>query len=333
MMGHRQVEQAALFYEFSLERHVPADHLLRSIDRFVELGELRQELAGFYSTMGRPSIDPELMVRMLIVGYCMGIRSERRLCEEVHLNLAYRWFCRLGLNGCVPDHSTFSKNRHGRFRQSDLLRRVFETVMQRCIREVLVGGEAFAIDASLIKADANRQKGIEGEKGLPPEATGRAAKEYLAVLDDAAFGAASEVTPKFISPADPAARWTGAHGGQAFFAYSTNYLIDVENAIIVDVEATTAIRQAEVLAAKRMIERSMERFDLYPAKLMGDSAYGSADMLGWLVHKHGIEPHVTGFAKSARKHETFSPEAFTYDHERDIYICPGGRMLATTGTH
>ena len=300
MMGHRQVEQAALFYEFSLERHVPQDHLLRSIDRFVELGDLRRELAAFYSPMGRPSIDPELMIRMLIVGYCLGIRSERRLCEEVHLNLAYRWFCRLGLDGLVPDHSTFSKNRHGRFRDSDLLRRVFETVLRRCVREGLVGGEAFAVDASLIKADANRQKGIEGEKGLLPEASGRAIEEYLAVLDDAAFGAATDVVPKFVSPADPAARWTGAHGGQAFFAYSTNYLIDVDHGIIVDVEATTAIRQAEVLAAKRMIERSMERFDLYPARLLGDSAYGSAEMLGWLVDKHGIEPHVTVFDKSAR---------------------------------
>ena len=332
MMGHRRVEQAALFYEFSLEKHVPPDHLLRSIDRFVELGEVRRELAPFYSAMGRPSIDPELMVRMLIIGYCFGIRSERRLCVEVHLNLAYRWFCRLGLDGQVPDHSTFSKNRHGRFRQSDLLRRVFETVLGRCIQEGLVGGEGFAIDASLIRADANRQKGIEGKKGLPPDAGGRAVEEYLAVLDDAAFAAATEVPPKFVSPADPAARWTGAHGGQAYFAYSTNYLIDVEHAIIVDVEATTAIRQAEVLAAKRMIERSMDRFDLYPARLMGDSAYGSAEMLGWLVYEHGIEPHVTVFDKSARKDGSFSRDDFTYDHERDVYYCPGGKMLATTGT-
>ena len=332
MMGHRQVEQAALFYEFSLERHVPADHLLRSIDRFVELGELRRELAPFYSAIGRPSVDPELMIRMLIVGYCSGIRSERRLCEEVHLNLAYRWFCRLGLDGDVPDHSTFSKNRHGRFRQSDLLRRVFETVLRRCIHEGLVGGENFAVDASLIKADANRQKGIEGEKWLAPQAAGHAVDEYLAVLDDVAFGAATEVVPKFISPADPAARWTGAHGGQAFFAYATNYLIDTDHAIIVDVEATTAIRQAEVLAAKRMIERAMERFDLYPARLMGDSAYGSAEMLGWLVDQHGIEPHVTVFDKSARKDGTFSREDFRYDHERDVYFCPGGKTLTTTGT-
>ena len=332
MMGHRQVEQAALFYEFSLERHIPADHWLRSIDRFVDLQGIRQELTPFYSCIGRPSIDPELMIRMLLIGYCFGIRSERRLCEEVHLNLAYRWFCRLGLEGAVPDHSTFSKNRHGRFRQSDLLRRVFETVLQRCMREGLVGGEAFAVDASLIRAEANRQKGIEGEKGLPAEATGRAVEEYLAVLDDAAFGAATEVTPKFISPADPAARWTGAHGGQAFFGYSTNYLIDAENAIIVDVEATTAIRQAEVLAAKRMIERSMDRFDLYPAKLMGDSAYGSAEMIGWLVYEHGIEPHVTVFDKSTRTDGTFSRDDFTYDHASDVYVCPGGKLLTTTGS-
>jgi transposase len=332
MMGHRQFEQTALFYEFSLERHVPSGHLLRSIDRFVALGELRRELAPFYSAIGRPSIDPELMIRMLIIGYCFGIRSERRLCEEVHLNLAYRWFCRLGLDGDVPDHSTFSKNRHGRFRDSDLLRRLFETVLRRCMDEGLVGGENFAIDASLIKADANRQKGVEGEKGLAPEAAGHAIDEYLAVLDDAAFGAATEVTPKFISLADPAARWTGAHGGQAFFAYSTNYLIDVEHAIIVDVEATTAIRQAEVLAAKRMIERAKERFDLYPKRLLGDSAYGSAEMLGWLVHEHGIEPHVTVFDKSARRDGTFSREDFHYDPAGEVYVCPGGKTLTTTGT-
>lgn len=332
MMGHRQVEQASLFYEFSLDRHIPADHLLRSIDRFVDLQEIRQSLVPFYSSIGRPSIDPELMIRMLLVGYCSGIRSERRLCEEVHLNLAYRWFCHLGLNGEVPDHSTFSKNRHGRFRDSDLLRRLFEGTLRRCIDEGLVGGEGFAVDASLIRADANRQKGIEGEKGLPPQAASRAVDEYLAVLDDAAFGAATEVVPKFVSPADPAARWTGAHGGQAFFAYSTNYLIDVKNAIIVDVEPTTAIRQAEVLAAKRMIERTAKSFALHPSKLLGDSAYGSADMLGWLVDEQGIEPHVTVFDKSARKDGTFAREDFSYDPASDVYICPGGKTLTTTGT-
>jgi len=327
MMGEPRRQQEDLFYEFSLERHVPETHLLRSIDRFVELGGMRRELAPFYSETGRPSIDPELLIRMLIVGYCFGIRSERRLCEEVHLNLAYRWFCRLGLDGDVPDHSTFSKNRHGRFRDSNLLRRLFETVLQRCIDEGLVGGEGFAVDASLIQADASDRTRVEGAAGLPPEAAGRAVQEYLTVLDDAAFGAASEVTPKFIAPADPATRWTAAHRGPAFFAYSTNYLIDVENAIIVDVEATTAIRQAEILAAKRMIERSTDRFDLYPARLIGDTAYGSAEMLNWLVNDRGIEPHIPVFDKSKRTDGTFSREDFAYDHANDTYRCPAGKIL------
>jgi transposase len=332
MMGERRVDQGALFFEFSLERHVPPDHLLRAIDRFVDLSELRAHLAPFYSETGRPSIDPELLIRMLLVGYCHGIRSERRLCEEVHLNLAYRWFCRLGLDGAVPDHSTFSKNRHGRFRDSDLLRYLFEAVLRRCMAEGLVGGEGFAVDASLIKADANRQKGMEGSKGLPPEIASRAIDEYLAVLDDAAFGAATEVTPKYLSPADPAARWTGAHGGPAFFAYSTNYLIDLDNAIIVDVEASTAIRQAEVTATKTMIDRVDRRFGLYPEKLAADSAYGSAEMLNWLVEERGIEPHIPVFDKSQRSDNTFSRSDFTYDHEGDVYFCRGGKMLTTKGT-
>jgi transposase len=332
MMGERRFEQAALFYEFSLEGHVPAGHLLRSVDRFVELGDVRAHLAPFYSATGRPSVDPELMIRMLIVGYCFGIRSERRLCEEVHLNLAYRWFCKLGLQGEVPDHSTFSKNRHGRFRDSDLLRHIFETVVRRCMAEGLVGGEGFAVDASLIKADANRQRGVEGSQGLPPQISSRAIDEYLAVLDDAAFGGASEVAPKFLSPSDPAARWTSAHGGLAFFAYSDNYLIDLDHAVIVDVEASTAIRQAEVTASKTMIERTQECFGLYPERLAADTAYGSAEMLGWLVHERGIEPHIPVFDKSSRKDGTFSRDDFRYDHQGDVYFCPGGKMLTCKGT-
>jgi transposase len=330
MMGERTVMQEALFYEFSIEHHVPADHLLRSIDRFVDLSGLRSHLRAFYSEIGRPSIDPELMVRMLIVGYCFGIRSERRLCEEVHLNLAYRWFCRLGLEGDVPDHSTFSKNRHGRFRDSDLLRELFETTVRRCIEEGLVGGEGFAVDASLIRADANKQRSAEGSEPVDWKAmaeTRRSVQEYIDTLDDAAWGAASEVKPKFVSRSDPAAQWTGAMKGHAFFAYATNYLIDMDHAVIVDVEASRAIRQAEVGAARTMIERTQDRFGLYPERLAADSAYGSADMLAWLVHERGIEPHIPVFDKSQRRDGTFSRDDFTYDHKRDCYICPAGKEL------
>jgi len=330
MMGERTVMQEALFYEFSLERHMPSSHLLRSIDRFVDLSEIRSHLRPYYSEMGRPSIDPELMIRMLIIGYCFGIRSERCLCEEVHLNLAYRWFCRLGLEGDVPDHSTFSNNRHGRFRDSDLFRELFEATVRRCIEEGLVGGEGFATDASLIKADANKQRSAEQSEIVDWGAmatTRRSVREYLDTLDDAAWGAASEVKPKFISRSDPAAQWTGALKGHAFFAYATNYLIDLDHAVIVDVEASRAIRQAEVGAARTMIERTRDRFGLYPARLAADSAYGSAEMLGWLVYEQGIEPHIPVFDKSGRDDGTFERAAFTYDHQADVYLCPAGKQL------
>ncbi|MFL1877250.1 transposase, partial [Hansschlegelia beijingensis] len=276
------------------------------------------------------SIDPELLIRMLLVGYCSGVRSERRLCEEVHLNLAYRWFCRLGLDGAVPDHSTFSKNRHGRFRESDLLRKLFETVVGRCMTEGLVGGEGFAVDASLIRADANRRRSADGADEVDWEelaASRRSVREYLDTLDDAAWGAASPTTPKFVSRSDPAAQWTGAHKGHAFFAYATNYLIDLDHAVIVDVEATRAIRQAEVGAARTMIDRTQERFGLWPERLAADSAYGAAETLAWLVHERGIEPHIPVFDKSARTDGTFSRSDFPYDHARDLYTCPAGKEL------
>ncbi len=276
MMGERTVMQEALFYRFSLEDHVPADHLLRSIDRFVDLGGLREHLRPYYSEMGRPSIDPELMIRMLIVGYCMGIRSERRLCEEVHLNLAYRWFCRLGLEGAVPDHSTFSKNRHGRFRDSDLLRELFEMTVSRCMAEGLVGGEGFAVDASLIRADVYRRRSVPGDEGLPTDVTGRAVREYLEVLDDAAFGGSTPVQPKRIALTDPAARWTAATRERAFYSYSTNYLIDLDHAVIVDVEATTSVRQAEVTAQRRMIDRTQGRFGCEPGLAGGRERHRAA---------------------------------------------------------
>ena len=326
MMGERTVMQEKLFFGFSLERHVPADHMLRRIDRFVDLSGVRAELAAHYSDVGRPSIDPELMIRMLLVGYCVGIRSERRLCDEVHLNLAYRWFCRLDLEAAVPDHSTFSKNRHGRFRDSDLMRKIFELVLARCMAEGLVGGEGFAVDASQITADAHRQHGVKTSEDLQP-ASSRAVTEYLAVLDDAAFGAATPVEPKQLSPTDPAARWTAAKGGPAVYAYADNYLIDLKHAVIVDVEATTAVRQAEVGAARTMIDRTAERFGITPERLAADTGYGSAEMLAWLVDEREIAPHIPVFDKSERKDGTFSRGDFTYDAEADTYECPAGKTL------
>jgi transposase len=327
MMGQQAGGQDQLFYAFNLEAHVPADHLLRGIDWFLDLSELRRHLASFYSHTGRPSIDPELMIRMLLIGYCFGIRSERRLCDEVHLNLAYRWFCRLGLEDGVPNHSSFSKNRHGRFRESGAFRHVFESVVQRCMAEGLVGGEGFAVDASVIKADANRTRGISGPVAQQnPEQVTRAVTEYLAALEEDGVS-----IPKNVSLTDPAARWTAAPGGPAFYAYSTNYLVDVDAGIIVDVEATTALRTDEVESARSMLERVEERFGLKPERLIGDTAYGTGPMLGWLVEQKQIEPHIPVWDKSERHDGTLSRTDFTFDATQDRYDCPAGKHLTTTG--
>src|SRR4030081_405753 len=225
MMGERSGSQGRFFYRFNLEDVVPADHLLRKIDKVLDLSSLRSQLAPHYSHTGRPSIDPELMIRMLLIGYCYGIRSERRLCEEVQLNLAYRWFCKLGLESDVPDHSTFSKNRHGRFRDADILRRVFETTVQTFMDAGLVGGEGFAADASIIRADANRQNNIPGGDdhdwtgGTGGEGPSRPVREYLAALDQDA------APPKEISLSDPASRLTAAVGRAALLRWRAKYLI------------------------------------------------------------------------------------------------------------
>ncbi len=297
-MGERTVLQEALFYGFSLERHVPSDHMLRSIDRFVDLSDVRTHLEPYYSAIGRPSIDPELMIRMLLVGYCFGIRSERRLCDEVHLNLAYRWFCRLGLDSAVPDHSTFSKNRHGRFRDSDLLRQAVRDRGRTLHGGRAGGGEGFAVDASVIAADANRQRGVAGTGDVEPEPRRPPIGEGVSGRARMRLRSAGQrrYEPKFVSPTDPAARWTAASGGPAFYAYADNYLIDLKHAVIMDVEATTAVRQAEVGATKTMIDAHCEDCSrLKPERLAADTAYGSAEMLAWLVdeqHDRAAHPGV-----------------------------------------
>ena len=324
MMGQQGPAQEQLFYTFSLESHVPADHLLRRIDCVLDLTDLRQHLAPHYSHTGRPSIDPELMIRMLIVGYCFGIRSERRLCEEVHLNLAYRWFCRLGLERPVPEHSTFSKNRHGRFRDSGAFRWLFDEVLRRCMAAGLVKGEGFAVDASVVAADARGQRSVPGTASVDwndKRLRTRAVREYLAALDE------SQAPPKNVSLTDPQARWTCAPGGPAFFAYSTNYLIDVEHGVIVDVEATPANRSEEVESTKRMIDRVEATFALKPERLIGDMAYGSAPMLAWLVEDKDIEPHVPVWDKTQRTDGSLSRSDFIWDEKADEYRCPQGQPL------
>ncbi|TCG03859.1 IS5 family transposase [Paraburkholderia steynii] len=337
MTGQRSGDQERLFYAFNLDDHVPKGHLLRGIDHFFDAGDLRKHMASFYSHTGRPSVDPELMIRKLIVGYCFGIRSERRLCEAVHLDLAYRWFCRLGLEDAVPVHSTFSENRHGRFRDSDMLRHVFESVVRCCMNESLVGGEGFAIDASVMKADADRTRGMAGTETIDwnrGEGPSRAVREYLATLNENdtdawAVEAWQEpaTQPKNISLTDPAARWTAALGGPAFYVNSINYLIDLHAGIIMDVEATPAYRIQEVDSTRSMIDRVEQRFRLKPQRVVGDTAYGAASMLAWMINDKAIEPHVPVWDKGTRADETFSNSDFQWLEQSNEYRCPAGHAL------
>ena len=334
MMGQAVDQQDRLFYEFNLEERVPANHLLRRIDAVLDLSWLRAELKPYYSHTGCPSIDPELMIRMLLVGYCYSIRSERRLCQEVELNLAYRWFCRLGLEDKVPNHSTFSVNRHGRFREADVLRQVFESVVCHCMAAGLVGGEGFAVDASVIEADASRFQRIEGAKidWSEQQLARHAIKEYVTALETENSPLNPDKLPKALSPSDPAAAWTTRGRNKVMFGYSLNYLIDMEGTVIVDVEATPTRISKEVDAAETMLQRTEERFALKPERIAGDVAYGTGEMLGWLV-AHDIDPHIPVWDRSevAAKGK-FARGDFSYDKERDLYVCPGGKELKTSGT-
>jgi transposase len=333
MMGRQTGDQSRLFYAFNLDEVIPDRHLLRRINPIVTsvLAELRGKLKAFYSEIGRPSIDPELMLRMLIVGYCYGIRYERKLCEEVELHLAYRWFCRLDLEDKVPDHSTFSVNRHGRFRDSDILRQLFEAVARACMDAGLIKGEGFAVDASVMEADASRYHGKAPDEidWSAPERQTRAVSEFLAGLDDEDPNA-DRTPPRVISPADPCSAWTAKANKRVQFGYGLNYLIDIENAVIVDVEATPARTYDEVKATKTMIERTERRLGLKPERLLADTAYGTGKFLGWLVGA-GITPHIPVWEKAKRDDGTFSRSDFTFDKQKNEYRCPNGKALRTTG--
>ena len=335
MMGRQSGDQASLFYEFRLDDRIPKDHLLRRIEGFRTpvLGEEREQLTSYYSEIGRPSIDPELMIRGLIVGYCYGLCSERRLTQEVELHLAYRWFCRLDLDDRIPHHSTFSENRLHRFRESDVFRHIFERVVAACMAAGLVKGEGFAVDASVMEANASRYHGKasgEIEWALPERQT-RAVKEYLAVLEAEIKPNPDRQPPKVISPNDPCSAWTAKANKQVQFGYGLNYLIDIENAVIIDVEPTPARTYDEVEATKTMLDRTERRLRLKPKRLAADKAYGTGRFLGWPVGRR-IAPHIPVRDASERDDGTFARSDFRWDRRRSVYVCPNNKVLHTTGT-
>ena len=333
MMGRVEPGQERLFYSFRLEDQVPPNHLVRKLDAVLDFDPIREQLAPFYSETGRPSVDPELMIRMLLLGYCYSIRSERKLCEEVRFNLAYKWFCGLGLEASVPDHSTFSKNRHGRFRESDTFRLVFESVVATCMKVGLVGGEGFAIDASVIEANASRYQRVEGSEidWTAEQRAQRPVREYLAALDTENSPLNPDQEPKALSPSDPAAAWTTRGRHKVQFAYSDNNLIDLLNGVIVDVEATPTRISKEVDATETMLDRVRERFGLDPERIAADVAYGTGELLGKLVERD-ILPHIPVWDRSGAAAEgRFTRADFRFDKDRNVYVCPNGKELRTSG--
>lgn len=346
MMGRREAGQGRFFYAFDLEDVVPADHLVRKVASVLDLGWVHAELASYYSHTGRPSVDPELLIRMLIVGYVFAIRSERQLCDEVRVNLAYRWFCGLSIEDRVPNHSAFSRARRERFRDGDVVRRVFEGVVATSIARGLVGGGAFSVDASLIAADVDKEKRVSGDPSAdrPTSAAARhAVDRYLAALDavrgDDDAGDDDHRAPgagrrskraKQISLTDPQASWINRKRTGPFFAYDANYLIDNEHGIIVDAQASRANRTDEIAAARAMVGRVARRFGLKPARLAGDTAYGAARLLKWLWDR-GITPHVPVWDKSKQTAGRFTRDDFVFDRKRNVYICPAGAELRHSG--
>jgi transposase len=338
MMGRLESSQDRFFYNFCLDDVVPADHLVCRIDAVLDLSWLHEELEPYYSHTGRPSIDPELMIRMLIIGYVFVIRSERQLCSDVQVNLAYRWFCRLGLEDTVPDHSAFSRARHERFRESDIFRLVFETVVGVCIQEGLVGGQSLSVDASYIKADVDQIKRVPGDEPINwpnDQEASRAITEYLDALDqdvpDEHKGSKRAKPPKAISLTDPQATWaTKKQKVRPVFVYDANYLIDNKLGVIVGAEGTRANRIDENQVCVSMLKRVISRFGLKPKRLAADTAYGSSKTLKALLDCN-VDPYIPVWDKSKRTDGTFSKGDFIYDAKRDVYTCPRGNILKTTG--
>jgi transposase len=323
MMG-QQVRAESLFYYFRLEDQIPEDHLLRLIDRHVDLSFVRDRLKNFYSSTGRPSIDPEVLLRLLLVGYLYGFTSERRLLEEVRMNLAYRWFTRLDLDQEIPNHSTFSKNRHGRFRQSGLFREVFEEIVRRCLSVGLVDGQNLAVDGTMVGANASPESRIGREKLKDAAQLSRTVEKYLSELEDA--NPVCEANT--VSTTDPDAVWA-KKTGPARLAYFDHYLIDTTSRVILGVEATPALFHQKTVAARKMMER-IEKLGVKPLSLGADKAYGSGEFLAWLLAR-GVQPHIPVID---RRHQTdghFTRDQFVYNSAKNAYQCPEGKTLPYRG--
>jgi transposase len=336
MMG-QQPRTDSLFYYFRLEDQIPNDHLLKRLDRFIDFAFVRERLRDTYSAVGRPSIDPEVLLRLLLVGYLYGITSERRLMEEVRMHLAYRWFSRLGFEREIPDHSTFSKNRHGRFRGTGVFLEVFEEIVRRCLKAGLVEGKRLTVDGTMVTANASPQRGTKPERLGEVARVSRTVRDYLAdlarenpVLEDEPKPAPRSVAARYVSTTDPDACWASKLGARSVPSYLNHYLIDNASCVILGVEATPARFRQETLAARRMLARVKEQFDICAEGVGADKAYGSGEFLAWLLER-SIQPYIPVIDRRHQTHQHFTRDQFQYDQVENVFRCPQGQTLRYRG--
>jgi len=330
MMG-QHARSEALFYYFTLEEYIPENHLLRLIDQHIDFSFVREQLRDSYSDTGRPSVDPELLLRILLIGYLYGITSERKLVEELGMHLAWRWFTGLGFHQPIPHHSTFSKNRHGRFQESNLFRQLFEEVVARCLETGLVKGDNLSVDGSFIEANAAKESRIPREQLAEAAHVKHSLRQYLVELEEQNPVAEPVHQQELISTTDPDSTYATKGGTPARLGYYDNYLIDNHSCVIVGVEATAARMSQETVAAQNMITRFAQWQGQEPASVAADTTYGNGELLQWLLER-GITPWMRTRDSVRRKKSPFyGPEQFTYLPASNSYLCPAGEQLNYVG--
>jgi transposase len=330
MMGHHSRAES-LFYYFRLEDQVPENHLLRLIDRHVSFDFVRAKLKASYSDTGRPSIDPDLLLRMLLVGYLYGVTSERKLVEELRMHLAWRWFTGLGFDQEIPHHSTFSKNRHGRFQESNLFQELFEEIVARCVEAGLVRGEHMSVDGSFIQANADHHSRVPREQLAEVAKVNHTVREYLAELERENPVEPPVAQQEKVSTTDPDSTYA-TKGGPARLGYYDNYLVDNASCVIVGVQATPARLSQESAAARDMIERYRARYGYLPQTLAADTTYGNGELLQWLDER-GIAAYIRVKQNPAATTDLYGIDKFTYVPEENCYICPEGKLLKYVGVN
>jgi len=329
MMGQHDRSES-LFYYFRIEDQVPETHLLRLIDRHVSFDFVRDKLRDCYSETGRPSIDPEVLLRVLLLGYLYGVTSERKLLEELRMHLAWRWFTGLGFDQEIPHHSTFSKNRHGRFQESNLFQELFERIVEQCIQAGLVQGAQMSVDGSFIQADADHHSRIPREQLAEAAKVNYGARKYLEELEQENGEGEPVHQQDKVSTTDPDATYMTKGNRAAELGYFDNYLIDNESCVIVGVQATAARLSQESAAARDMLDRYQERHGRLPQSLAADNTYGNGELLQWLDDR-GITPYIRVKECPTPTRDLYGIEKFTYMPEQDRYICPEGKPLKYVG--